>query len=622
MSSTYLDINGYHIKKNKLTEKELKSTKKELTVCPTNNMYGEDDIFYEQYKENNDELIVPRYYGIQKFGEPKKILFEPENANINFISKLRDYQVPIVEKCISHIKETGGGELSVPCGRGKTVMAIYIAHKLGLKTLVIVHQSFLQDQWVERINFFTGEEVGIIRQSIVRVDNKKIVVGMIQSIASRDYGDIFEKFGLVIFDECHHYASRLFSQTVAKLGAKYTLGLSATLYRGDGLVKVVHWYLGNVAYKEKMKTNNQVVVKLINFNSKNKLFKETTRMVKGIRMPNCTKMLNNLVDIKSRDSILVNIINTLRKDPERKILILSGRKDAHLPKLKGEIDTLIKKDREDGKILEDECKTYYYTGDCNRKERFEAEQNADIIFATYHMAQEGLDIPRLNTVILATPKKDVVQAVGRILRKVLQNGDIRPLIIDIMDNISIFPKQANVREKFYEQNDYVIQYYYCLEDKFISPKEYVGMQGGNTDGVCDIAPQNYDEIMKVPPVEINIENETDSSATNSSSNSSKKSKKIKMAKLEELDVDDVFDLPKSKTSTTLFVKKNKELDVDDVFDLPKSKTSTTLFVKKNKELDVDDVFDLPKSKSSTTLFVKKNKELDVDDVFDLPKSKK
>ena len=67
-----------------------------------------------------------------------------KSAKIKFISELRDYQIPIVEKCITHIKEFGGGQLSVPCGRGKTVMAIYIAHKLGLKTLVIVHQSFLE----------------------------------------------------------------------------------------------------------------------------------------------------------------------------------------------------------------------------------------------------------------------------------------------------------------------------------------------------------------------------------------------------------------------------------------------------------------------------------------------
>jgi superfamily II DNA or RNA helicase len=584
----YLDINGYHIKKSNFTPKELKTLKKELTVAPVNNMYGNnnDDLCYEQYAENDEEIIVPRFFGVKKYGEPE-YKFEPEKVNLKFQSKLRDYQEPIVETGINHILKTGGGEISVPCGRGKTVMAIYIAHRLGLKTLVIVHQSFLQDQWADRIKFFTGEDVGIIRQDKVKVDGKKIVVGMIQSIASRDYGDIFDDFGLVIYDECHHYASKWFSQAIAKLGAKYILGLSATLYRADGLVKVVHWYMGDVAYKERMKTNNQVVVKMLTFNSKDKKrFKETTRMVNGVRIANCTKMLNNLVDIKTRDKMLVNIINTLRKDPERKILVLSGRKISHLPKLKNEIDAFIKKDIEEGKLVEGECQTYYYTGDCKQKERQEAEKNADIIFGTYSMAQEGLDIPRLNTIVLATPKKDVVQAVGRILRKQLEDGDIRPLIVDIIDNVSIFPKQANVREKLYEQSDYIMQYYYILDDKLLSPKEYVNLQGGNSNGVYDIPPKDYDEILKTEPVEFiegdpsgsdssNKSKETNS--TNSSLLRRKQRNKEKFAKTDELDVDDVFDIDikkikkekKDKDKCNIFTKK-KELEkdeLDDVFDL-------------------------------------------------------
>lgn len=540
MNKGYIDINGYHIKKKYLNDKEIKSLKKELTVSPTNNMYGGEDIFYEQYQETETEIIIPRYLGIKKFGEPKKCKFEPQEAKIPFVTKLRDYQEPIVDICVKHILETGGGHLSVPCGRGKTVMSIYIAHKLGLKTLVLTHQSFLQDQWLDRIKFFTGEDAGIIRQDKVNVDGKNIVVGMVQSIGSRDYGDIFDDFGLVICDECHHYASRWFSNVISKLGAKYTLGLSATLYRNDGLIKVVHWYLGDVAYKEKIKTNNQVVVKLLNFSSKNKKFKETTKMVNGVRIPNCTKMLNNLVDIKDRDIILVNIINELRKNPDRKILILSGRKQSHLPKLKKEIDDLIEKDIKDGKILKDECKTYYYTGDCTQKERFEAEKNADIIFATYHMAQEGLDIPRLNTVVFATPKKDVVQAVGRILRKELQDGDIRPLIIDVVDNLNIFVKQANIREKFYEQSDYILNYYYFLDKNPISPKQYIELKNQDSSGICDILPKDYNEILKVPPVE--FIKDDGSSESSASSNKSIKKKKQKYVKEDDVDIEDVFDL--------------------------------------------------------------------------------
>jgi len=521
--TSIIDRYGFHILKKDLTPEELEEIKKDLSVSPKNDMYDTNNIIYEQFTETENEIIIPRFYGTKKFKKNLNYqeIFNPQQVEIPFNSKLRDYQVPIIETCISYIKKHGGGHLSVPCGRGKTVMAIYIAHMLGLKTLVLTHQSFLQDQWADRAYFFTGQKVGIIRQDKVDVEGKNIVVAMIHSIASRNYGDIFDQFGLVICDECHHYASKWFSNAISKLGAKYTLGLSATLYRNDGLIRVVHWYLGGVAYKEQTKTNNQVAVKFLNFQSKDLHFKEFSKKVKGKIVPDCTKMTNFLVEVNTRDNVIINVINTLRKDPNRKILVLSGRKSSHLPNLKNAVDKLIQNDVDAGLLIKDEYNTYYYTGDCKPKERFEAEKNADIIFATYHMAQEGLDIPRLNTVILATPKKDVVQAVGRILRKELENGDVRPLIVDIIDELSIFIGQSKIREKFYELSKYILNYHYLMEDKFISVNDYINLQNKDNDNSSDADDEQekiiintnvnikfldtYEKVLAIPPVEFIID---------------------------------------------------------------------------------------------------------------------
>ena len=502
MTDKYIDKFGYHVSKKGLKDIELLTLKKELTVSPKC-MLGEEPVFFEQFKETNDEIIVPRYFGIKKYGDAD-LKFQKNKAKIPFISKLRDYQVNITDVCYKHLKENYGGELSVPCGRGKTVMSIYLAHKLKLKTLVIVHQSFLQDQWIDRIKFFTGEDAGIIRQEIMDIENKNIVVGMIQSISRRDYGDIFDQFGLLICDECHHYASQYFSQALSKIGTRYTLGLSATLYRKDGLVKVVHWYLGKLAYKEEMQVNNQVSVKVFNYTSSNKSFQKIMDVQDC--MKKCPTFINALVKLKNRNMLLIKIINEIRKNPDRKILILSGRKSSHLPELKNEVDKLINDDIKSGKILEDECKTFFYTGDCKKKERIDAEKNADIIFGTYDMAQEGLDIERLNTIILATPKKDVVQAVGRILRKVLKHGDIRPLVIDVVDNISIFKRHGEAREKFYAERDYQLQYYYVNDKEFISPKKYMELDGYVDEKLCDTVNTNLNEMLHVDNVEENTNN--------------------------------------------------------------------------------------------------------------------
>jgi len=356
-----LKYKGYYIKKTDLSESELNQIKKELKVKPKIVEFGNgdnnSDISFKLYKTTEKYIIIPKYYGIEKFG---KIPFknEPENANITFNGELRDYQIPIVDKILTHLNEKGGGLLSVPCGRGKTLMAIYIAHKLGVKTLVVCHKSFLLKQWQKQIKKFCDIDAGTIRGKVIDIDNKQIVVGMIQSISMKDYEDeVFNKFGLVIYDESHHCASKVFSQALMKTCCKYTLALSATPYRNDGLIKVMHWCLGETIYREKIRINNQVSAKIFNYTSNDKLFEEKKYAYGPQRgKPDIIKMMGNLSNLKQRTNHLINIINEIRKDPDRKIIILSKYVD-HLKQLKEGVDKLLEEDIKNGKILDDEIHT-------------------------------------------------------------------------------------------------------------------------------------------------------------------------------------------------------------------------------------------------------------------------
>src|SRR5690606_21176662 len=144
-----------------------------------------------------------------------------------------------------------------------------------LRTLIIVNKSFLADQWVERINTYItndkGEPIKIGRIQKDRFDqNCDMTIGMVQSITGkdRDYEkelgpDIYKQFDMVIVDECHHYASRVFSQFLLKISGKYIIGLSATPERKDGLMKVDHWFMGPIMYYIERKEGNQVLVKMI-----------------------------------------------------------------------------------------------------------------------------------------------------------------------------------------------------------------------------------------------------------------------------------------------------------------------------------------------------------------------
>ncbi len=479
---------GYEIKLDSIDKDELKILKEKLNVAPNLGDFSDKNESFKLYKIVDNKIIVPRYYGIRKYGQPTKNKLKGIDRDFIFNGNLRGYQNKIVEECYNKILEKGGGLLSVGCGRGKTVMAIKLAQMLKAKTLVVVHKTFLQDQWIERIKQFTDAKIGIIRQDTVEVDDKDIVIAMIQSLSMKDYDiEIFNDFKFVIYDEAHHCASKVFSNALYKTGANYTLALSATPDRVDGLKKVMSWYLGRTIYKEEAQTNKNVIVKKIKYSSTNSLFKEKTIFIGGKHKPHIPTMVNNIVEIEQRNNHLISIIDNIRKIPERKILVLSGRLD-HLATLKTIIDQKINKDVEDGKIIAGEYKTYYYVGGMKDKVRREAETDADILFATYEMAHEGMDIERLNTIILATPKKNIIQSVGRIMRRILQSGDLRPLIIDMTDELSVFHGQGKKREEDYKKSGYEIDEYYLTNDKFITNYEYY-------EKVLNFSKKELDDIM-------------------------------------------------------------------------------------------------------------------------------
>jgi superfamily II DNA or RNA helicase len=837
MSNNILSNDGFQIFKNNLSAHQLKTLKTNLTVTPkTNQDYGGDTESFQVYKELSDKIIIPRYYGTKVYGKPVWH-FDNKNSSVDFefTGKLRENQVEVARYALEKIKSDGGGILQLHTGYGKTTMAIYLASILKLKTLVIVHKTFLQDQWYDRIKQFTTASIGMIRQKKVDIEGKDIVIGMLQSISMIDYDkEIFKDFDLIIADECfpgntlietnngqykigelydmwinkeelpliksynesnkmfeykkmtyawkkqtdklvkvkfadnyvictpnhkfltiygykeaselssidilvgqynsnlqkngftyalnddqmqiiygsyladdhlskidnrkynmrsfkninkkeycewkasmlncnikilednlhsdksilffvtkcfdleneipcnklncpdwiinkldyrglciwylesgsfqndsrtlslssywfnensqiklvnklknmgldanyvkltygsysielsdqssiifirniypylnknivnylrlipfidesytcdkyvwdnkflnygtykvlnvsyididdqnkdvfdievednhnfvvldnkningvvvhncHHFSSRVFSRALLKIFPKYTIGLSATPNRNDGLTKVFKWFLGDTLVKVERKGDNAVYIKSFTYTSNDKLFAEKKRFIKtmGGSKPDTVKMITNMYKIEDRNIFISKILNALRCKDERKTLVLSGRIE-HLKTLKKLVDNDILKDIESGKCSVDEFTTSFYIGGMKDYELKESE-NADIIFATYSMAEEGLDIDGLNTLILATPKKNIIQSIGRIMRKPIQEGDINPLIIDIIDNLSCFKSWGEQRIKYYKSKNYTVSNYKSFNNELIPFKEFM-----------------------------------------------------------------------------------------------------------------------------------------------------
>jgi len=534
---SFLNINGFHIKKDSLTKKQVDKIKSCLAVSPRGLSYiGKDSVIYKLYKTTENYYTIPRYWGIDNIGIPEKEKFGHSKSRMKFNGKLRDYQQNIVDKCNDSFEKYGGGLISVGCGMGKTVMALYIACQLKVKTLVIVHKTFLQDQWVERIKEYTNANVGIIRQKKVDVLGKDIVIGSIQSIAKKDYGkNIFKQFGLVIYDEAHHVSSQYFSKSLLKTGCKYTLALTATPYRLDGLINVMYWFLGECIYKQKEKINKNVVVKKIHYYSDDKdLFVEKKLWQKignrGKTLPNTPKMITNLCEISDRIKLQVEIINNVVKiDTKRKILILSHR-ISHIENLKHRYDKILANYVKKGLLEDGEIETCFFYGKMSKVERDYAAAHGDIIFGTFEMAQEALDIPRLNTVMFLTPKKDIKQATGRILRKILCQGDVKPMIIDFIDDMSVFTKHGLHRAKYYKKRKFREEDYYAYNNHFCTYKDYMDRRGFGSDSVNTLpditdpveifatGPINPDDLQDESSLDSNFSDADDDSSDSSEDN--------------------------------------------------------------------------------------------------------
>ena len=483
---TKLTSQGYMIRLTSITKEQQDEIKNDLTVIPyvlDATKEEMDKMKYPVYSFSKDRiyLILPRYYGIYKFGKPQEEYFEPEDVDLEFTAQLRDIQKEICEQCIEYIKKHGGGLLSAPCGFGKTVCALYIAYRLGLKTLIVVNKSCLLTQWILRAMEFLGidkSRIGIIQQNKCEVKNKDIVIGMIQTIAKKNYDEsVFSSFGLVIYDEAHCFASKFFSKGFIKTGAQYTLSLTATPYRGDRAIKVMYWFAGGTIYRESVTINKNVIAKIINYRSTDKkLFKFCRKWYKGRISADTVKITTNICKINSRNNMIINMINHIRRtEPERKILILSGRIE-QLQFLKNGVDKAIKEDIDAKLITEDEISSCMYIGKTKPAQRLIAETSGDIIFSNYNMASIGLDIKHLNTVFLVAPKKDVVQSIGRIMRKILESGDVRPMIIDWTDDIEVIKGWLKDRTTAYNKRQYEIENYYLENEKFMTSIEYKGLQ--------------------------------------------------------------------------------------------------------------------------------------------------
>ena len=441
--NTYLGQKGYTIPKNELTPEKIKEIKTDLTIRPyTQGAPPSVVLTFPAYRESLSKIYVPHYYGVEKFGLPKSYkTMEGDNISLEFSGKLRDKQVEVVETYLAHVRElkAGGGLLELPCAFGKTVLALNIIASLKKKTIIIVHKEFLMNQWIERIaQFLPGARIGRIQGPIIDIDNKDIVIGMLQSLSMKEYpASLFDSFGLTIIDEVHHISSEVFSNTLFKLVTKYMLGLSATMNRKDGTTKVFKMFLGSVVYKGKRDEERNVVVRAINYYVDDDDFNRDEVDFRG--NPAYSTMISKLCSYNRRSDFILKVLEDMFiENPAQQIMILAHNRN---------LLTYF----HDAIVHRKFASCGYYVGGMKEKNLKETE-GKQVVIATYSMAAEALDIKTLSSLIMATPKTDIEQSIGRILRDKHSN----PIVVDIVDSHGIFKNQWAKRKTFYKKENYTI----------------------------------------------------------------------------------------------------------------------------------------------------------------------
>lgn len=400
--------------------------KKALTVYPiATSSFSESDTVIRMWAEDAEMLAVPRGFFINH-------LYQKYIDDFDFVPSIggqlretnpiipRPGQDKVIEEACAKLLATpfSGVILQMQTGAGKTPTSLEVARRLGLKVVVVAHNTVLFDQWTTEIEkFFPEWQIGRIQGDRCVIEGKDIVLGTLQSLALKDYPrEVYDSFGTLICDEVHICGAPEFSKVFGKFAPKYMIGLTGTLKRKDGAEPVFMSGIGKVISGMKDVEILKPTVYYVDtqfawvnvHGSDQALDRQKPRFLKSI-----------ILSPERNELIIRNALKAA--DAGRSVLILSERV-AHVDALASEIRR------------RDPAKTVgVLTGSVKRQDREDA-RNAQILCATVQLLGTGFNEPRLDVLIFATPIQEVTQSVGRILRHHPNKKD--PLVIDFVDSKS------------------------------------------------------------------------------------------------------------------------------------------------------------------------------------------
>jgi superfamily II DNA or RNA helicase len=329
-----------------------------------------------------------------------------------------------------------------------TTVALALSAQLKVRTMIVVHKEFLANQWIEKIQeFCPGATIGRVQGDNFDIE-KDFVIAMIQTMSQREFPSrAFDSIGLLVVDEAHHIGAPAFSQFMFKICPKYTLGLTATPERKDGLTRLLYWFLGPEFFRIERANQRTTQVSILHY--MDDAFKESPPVTRFGKL-NMAGMINIVTELELRNALIVKTVDEALSN-NRRVLVLSDRRE-HCFLLQNMLGS----------------KAKLYVGGMKEQDLAESAKSP-VVVATFQLAHEGLDIPVLDTVILATPKSDIKQSIGRIMRETpgkLNN----PLIYDISDQWSVFFSMHRKRCAVYREGGFEIMGAPCEPETVLKGK--------------------------------------------------------------------------------------------------------------------------------------------------------
>lgn len=419
--------------------------REELTLCPRSS-FGPPPPPVTAWFERDGHLHVPRFYGIERYGPPVVDLRSDgaELPALPFQATLTEVQTRAVDAVVTkHFsgRDTHdcGAIVCLPCGMGKTVLAVYLVTQvLKRKACIIVHKGIIRDQWKAAFQTFCpGLRVGFLQGKTCEVAGYDVVVAMVLTLAKRETPEwAFDDFGTVVCDECHHYAAPVMNLAMRKFRARHIVGLTATKDRPDGLTPLLHWTMGVEAFRAERNGGESVRVSMA-------VFKNVVREIRSRDGKPLTAVMTSKLTLNhGRNEFIAARVVAMRRTG-RVVIVLSDR----IQQLKTLHGMVLRRG-----VAEEEVGLFYSaTPEAERQEQLARA----IVLCSYGMANEGLDKREADTCVMASPKARVTQCIGRIQRPCATKQG--PLVLDIVDDNSVFQALRWSRQRLYSREKYEVQ---------------------------------------------------------------------------------------------------------------------------------------------------------------------